>query len=497
MDYPGISLRHSTACLLITTLFFLASYYLAIHIYMYWDVCWHIVGGNRIIHGGHYLVNLFDDNPPMVFFTYSPLAILESLVGYSSFYLAYGYILVLYALSAFVTYKVCYRVFGHSVACYSYFFSSLVCLLIVGVVILGQRECLLLYFITPYVLLNIFEYQPSKRLGIVAGLMAAIGIAQVPFYVVLLLMLDGLQCLVRRQWPQCLQWNFYIFFAIFIVAFYFVYPDYYHVIIKLYVQAQQGLDSSIRSIAANIFAQAVFYGLVFSVVAALMWRHNLRLWKLVLALLLVIVIYVLESKVWFYHLFPAIYFIYLIYAFLLTEWWQARATLTLVKKTLMMLFSLLILYSLALVFMGYRYQAKFYANKTTPLYRLIEFARHTNPHDNKTLFFYTRLTPPYVMQMYSGIDIVSPWSNNWLLPQLVSRGEPVEGKRILLGLVATTLEQQQPRYIIYPKADYLPYIKQKDFNYLSYFAQDNAIAAQLKYYHQYRKIGHFFIDLSF
>src|SRR3990167_11556212 len=63
---------------------FCVSAWLQTHVFFNWDASWHIEGAKRMIEGGTYSKNVFDDNLPMVFWFYMPAVILSPILKISA-----------------------------------------------------------------------------------------------------------------------------------------------------------------------------------------------------------------------------------------------------------------------------------------------------------------------------------------------------------------------------------------------------------------------------
>src|SRR3990167_10807581 len=62
---------------------FLITFWIQNHLFINWDVTWHIEAAKRMLHGDTYTKNIFDDNPPMVFWFYMPAVLIHKHLGIS------------------------------------------------------------------------------------------------------------------------------------------------------------------------------------------------------------------------------------------------------------------------------------------------------------------------------------------------------------------------------------------------------------------------------
>ncbi len=489
--------KHTVAILLASGALFACGYYFALQQYLYVEVSWHIEAARRMLDGGNYVTNIFDDNPPMVYLIYAPLVLLSQLIGKLHYQLAYAYIFLLYAMGSIVIFKVCQKALSLKIAVYSFFFASLIATLFLGVINYGERECVMMLFLTPYIYTNLFNYKPSLKFGAAIALLAAIGIVQLPYFVIVLLALDGMQYFFREKRIQLYQYQFYFIALTFMLVFYILYPGYYSVILKYYVQAQENVNMTLTVLFHGFATRIVVACWLIASVATVTICKRLIYSKLFVILTIAIIIFFLQMKSWTFHLYPALFFCMLFGAVLMFDVLSSEphAPNLIFKKIIMGIYSVLIFILLLVAGLDYMRLTQFYHGTVNSTYQFKQFYKTIPPHENTTLFFHTLLYPAYILNMYAGVHVISPWANNWLLLQGLADGvdRSQAHKDFLYHLVSSTIAKKHPNYIVYPASNKIPYIKGEGFNYLEFFKQDKQFARQLKQYHYLKKIDNFII----
>jgi hypothetical protein len=79
--------------LLITGICLLLAYLIHIHAFLDLDVVWHVEAAKRLLSGGSYLTNIFDDNDPYVYGFYFPVIWLHTITQ-----IKIRYLIIIYPL---------------------------------------------------------------------------------------------------------------------------------------------------------------------------------------------------------------------------------------------------------------------------------------------------------------------------------------------------------------------------------------------------------------
>jgi len=488
----GSSQLQKFMLLAVTGLILAISYVITYHIFMYWDVSWHIQAANRMLHGGSYIRNLVDDNPPMTFAFFLPLALWQQISGVLSVHVASAYIYATYLIGLTLSYiilaKSSFLPWKRNVI----YIAVVLGVLILGITILGQRELNAVCFFTPYLLNNLFNKKLSLKYSIAIAVLAVLGITQVPFYCLLPVVIDIISVIKKQNHLRQVQICFYALFVFTMSVNYILYPGYFNVLVPILASAQAALNANYESIFGPIFFNAL--GFCFALMVLLLFRisNKLEIIKLLLVIVTCMCIYLMEGKSWYYHFFPVIYFIVLTFIYVITlqdfsKWFKTETIVPFVVLLMFVFMSPLLLI---------RGNATSVNNKTSDLYKIIQFSRSIQNKNATALFFTTRVTPTYLVQLYTGLNVISPWANDWLTPSIVDNKTSMSTKiqlKVFYKRLLVKSMQSKPDYIFYITGKSIPYISQEKFNYYNYLSEEMGFASQLKNYKSIGSVGNFVI----
>ena len=383
--------------LFVSLLLYIICYLLLTNAFLFWEVSWHIEGAKRMLNGGSYLTNLFDDNSPAVFAFYIPFAWLSKVISIAQYKLAFLYILVIFGISNYFTLKILKKRLRNNYSIYTLHFTSIIISLFFAITILGERENIIVCLSLPYIFMNLLnKYEDdakqtcSSGLQIIIAFLAAISILQVPFYLLLPLSIDIIDCVANKRKPQIYQTLFYLFFIVGFTLSYLLYPAYYDFLLKLLYHFQTGFDNTYTALISNDFFKYIIYILILITFFTLYFYRKLIYLKLIFLVLATLLIYTLEKKVWFYHFYPILCYTFLSFMFIhLDNKFLAHKKIErLLKHFLMICYALPLLVIIASIYANYYGHLRRYHNKNTTISKLLAFSKSTNPDNNKTLFFF-------------------------------------------------------------------------------------------------------------
>ncbi|MDF1759383.1 MAG: hypothetical protein P1U40_02485 [Coxiellaceae bacterium] len=489
-----INAKNTAFVIVATSLMCLASYMLNTHTFLYWDVAWHVEGAARVLNGGRYLSNLADDNPPMVFFYYLPLAYFCKAIGILSTEATHTYIYALYIACFSVIYCVLKNNELSTLKINIIYLTAISLTLFLGVNYIGQRELNMLCFFTPYLLLNLFNKKPSRLTGLASASLAAIGIMQAPFYLLLPVIIDTYNNLIEHSQIRLTQIIFYCLCVFLLLVSYLLYPHYFDTIIPLVYFAQHALNTMYtQMILFNPILWPCIVALLLLPLLLIKTTAKYNAIKCILLIVCAILIYLLEHKIWFYHLLPVIYLSVISFAFLATQ----NISDSFVKKTIIYTPIILLLFTFLLITIPqYIKNRQQFADSQSQINQLIRFTHTISNKNAKLLILTTRVTPTYEVQLHTGIHVISPWANDWILPSLVATNSQVNTKelnklqRLYTTLILNALKQA-PQYIIYYASHPMPYIRKKEFDYYNFLYQNPSFTYILKNYIKTGEIGRF------
>src|SRR3990167_750567 len=126
-----------------------------------------------------------ETNPPLIFFLYLPVVLLEKYISLKQSGLFQFYVFFLSALSFLISFSILKKIIKEKKLLYIFSLVLLFCLLFLPSSHFGQREHLFLIFIFPYVFASVFELKNKKISPLLAffiGVMAGFGFSMKPYF---------------------------------------------------------------------------------------------------------------------------------------------------------------------------------------------------------------------------------------------------------------------------------------------------------------------------
>ncbi len=176
-------------------LIYLLAWVMLQHVMFSWDVSWLEEASRRLLAGGTYRHDFFENNPPLILYVYAPAAFFSAYLQCSAILSMQVYILLLIGLSLLASTLLSKPVFADDVDTRRLFMVTLaVLLLLFPSYEFGQRDHLFAIFTMPYLLLLCCRLQGvvvNKAFAFVVGLFAAIAFCLKPYFLVTWLLLEG------------------------------------------------------------------------------------------------------------------------------------------------------------------------------------------------------------------------------------------------------------------------------------------------------------------
>lgn len=467
-----------------------------------WDIAWHIEAAKRIGSGGDYLINLFDTSSPFVFIYFIPLVWLHSWLQLAYYKLTIIYILATTTLPLVLSYLVIFKTNHTFLFKRLLYYLIVILLLFVPSFHLGQREIVLITFYCPYFLYSIFSPIYPERLKInfpiiyLMVLLAAFGISQNLTYIAIPIVLDFFLILKFRNvtFHQLFFYTCMLFSILFVTL---IYPNYFKVIVPMVLCFGRGFHNSIFHL---LFQELVFICLISLVI----FLFNIR--KLsgdkdiilcFLAAVIAMLIFLLQLQPWYHHFYPALFFTVLLLGLLIGKlYYLPSANLI----SISMASSILITVFLITFFYNKNAVVAFNNPKDRTNLWINYAANHFA--NSKVLFLTIDLGPPYSIPLYTKakIDIISPWSNPWMLPYIFKYKNdtrnsfcPSSKGITTVQTIATNAMAKNPAFIVVENNNIFLNQNGKKLDILEFFSQDFAFARLFKQYSIYQKFDDFSI----
>lgn len=284
------------------------------------DVSWLLLVAKRLLSGGSYAKDFFEINPPLIFYLYTPVVLLNQLFSFDLFILFRIYFFILISLSLLL----CTVLFDSLKENFHYdsdqkryikkiIIFTLACLLLLFPLgDFGQREHLLVILTLPYFFLVTVRLQEirvvSKKLIVLVGLLAGLGFAIKPYFLSGLLLVELYYLWRVRQiknWVRLEAITIAIVIMFYCAMVLFRHYDYLSILIPIVTQDYYQSVSA-RTSTVLLSNQAIFCYICF----AFYWlRFKKTVYQplgtvLFLGTLGFYLAYFEQHTVWYYHVFP-------------------------------------------------------------------------------------------------------------------------------------------------------------------------------------------------
>lgn len=293
---------------------YLVAWFMQANLLIKGDVVWLFHLAEKVLDGGKYVQDFFEINPPLSIYVYLPAVFISKLFLLSPIHSAQLYIFVLSFCSFYLCYIQTNKLFSSDQAIGAFAFLSLI--LIIYLILpeseFGQRENIMLMLTLPYFLSVACRLQNkplNSCLLLVIGLLAGIGFAIKPFYVISLLFVESYYLFAVRKFsslirPETLAIVMVVCFYLCIVAW--LNQDYLHTVIPI---ATLFYYKSFASSFWNVWVSICYYCL-FAIGLYWFQRNYLGNMKSLLVVILLamsgfLVGYLLQRIPWYYHIYPA------------------------------------------------------------------------------------------------------------------------------------------------------------------------------------------------
>lgn len=498
---------------------FCIALYVQANIFLSWDVGWHLLDTQRLLHGGNYFKDFFDINPPMIFYLLIPPVFFHQLTGWDSVVIFRVYIFLIAVLSLITSYAFSRRIFSHDE---SFIHGTFVLSLAVIYVIFpayefGQRDPFILLLIIPYFLsvaARATEQQSGACLATWVGILAGLGfsfnlqflIIFIALEIFLIIKRGSLRIFIR---PESLA--IVCIVILYILSIITLSPRYMTqelpLVFFLYLDT---FNFSWHALLTNVTLLCWVAATVFLVIFWKKYPQHALLTVLYIAASGFFIIFIATRKVWFYHMIPCLAMSSLLLAIFLAD---SIATLMLttgtksffwatISKTIVLYAILIGLPIVTVVQISYA-SIKTKSNPNTAINQLIDFVKlHTKRH-HAIFVFSTTVTPGGIFIHYADVNLGSRFAGFWMLPGILQREQETltpplqvmlkKSQRFLHAAVVVDFKRYRPKLVFVDVAKRKDYFPAVDFNYIAYFSQDAQFKAIWRHYKYVTTIANFAI----
>lgn len=488
------------------------------HVFFNWDASWHIEGAKRMLNGGTYSKNIFDDNLPMVFWFYMPAVVLSGPLNISVITLSlisiYVTVSISFILSNYFLQKIYYDAPRWKVQIMRY--GILILLLFFPGEEFGQRDMLVSAFILPYVFLLISRIEKNavkhntNFLLVIVGFCTAMSVSLNPFYFLIIVATEILCFFYCRNFFRTELITFYIAIALYFFIIYLFFPDYYSVIIPSYLVFSHHYNSDLLNLFETYATTLIFFA---AFVLFLLSRCHTHISKFSLAVFICAIIaylvYLINGKAWLSHIILVVLFSDLFFLAALSDVISCYKKNILVS-TVTIALSLYCLCLSALQFLDTESAyVRLYQNPKSNLNQLISFFNQ-QPQHSSLYVFSPNLITTFAFIHYTTLRYLPPWPNCWMLSNhthLIGLYPSIQdvmnaSTQRKNGVIARWKYQWTTKYqalffqqVIFDftskKPDFVMIDTTANINYLVLLMQHTQFETVWSHYHFVRHISHF------
>lgn len=305
------------------------------------DVSWLTEGAKRIAAGQHYATHFFEINPPMILYVYMPVIGLTTWFGCSTAIALRVYVFLLSTLSLWlcrdclkqIRWSDCSRPIGlPDIGMVSLYHNRVrsdcsigdtiprhlvsVLMLVIAMIFLllpinefGQREPLVIVLSLPYFLLLAVRLsgKHGRHLGLI-GILAGIGFAIKPYFLVAFVITEGYFLIKKRSWLAWLRHEVMGIIAVMLlyaIVLVVVHQDYLRIVLPVISQQYyQSVHSPVRLMWWGGEAVYVYVAFIFYVLRVKQEEQGSLANILMLAMVGFFIGYLIQCNYWYYHAIP-------------------------------------------------------------------------------------------------------------------------------------------------------------------------------------------------
>lgn len=301
------------------------AFWIQTHLYLHKDVAIISHSALQLLQGQTYMHDIFDPNPPLIFYIHIIPILLAKLSGISMVYMLRAYVLLLIIASMFCLQNLLKTLLGShkrlATRVMSYGLAYI--LLFLPAEAFGQREHLFLILTLPYLFLAGLRIQ-SKPIhpfhALFIGCMAGVGFAIKPFFLISFFFLELL--LINRTNRA---WDMFRLESITCISIILVYglsvlyfqPEYLRIVLPFWMPYYRGITKPWSHLLTSSFLWCCT-----SMVILLIQKHSKRdgLKSILMACIIGnITIYVIPQVNWYYHILPALSLAFLYFILVFSE----------------------------------------------------------------------------------------------------------------------------------------------------------------------------------
>lgn len=474
-------------CILWLPIFY-SAYCMQTILLVHGDVSYLLTVSQQMLDGGKYGFDFFETNPPLILYLYSIPLTISKYVSVDLIFTFRLWVLTLILISSGLSFCLLRKLIHQKRVLYPVVVALLFGFLFLPADEFGQREHLFYVLVMPYVFLKAQRLEAlriSPVLSLIVGVMAGIGFAIKPFFLIPLAFIELYSVLQKRTLNTLFQAETICVLLIcvsYLVSTYYFQPGYFKIIMPL---VNQLYFPGIREPWWSVLSDLV---VIFSVASLLGFyvykKHSLYAHLsnvLFYATLGVLLSWLITLTTWHSHNIPTLAFSCVLMTLLLSE------TISVLSMRYVALFLYVaVLYFFVpvytIVFATYEsYQKAYYS--AYPI--LVDYFSKA-PGDHSMLCFSPTTTQdcfPLVNETHSRYASRFPFQ--WWMRgvyRLSQSPTAVRYKKDLVDLLSEDLNHLKPRWILI-NTESARYVFGDDFDYITFFSENPTFKNAWKSYH--------------
>lgn len=277
------------------------------------DISWLMLAAKRMLAGGTYTKDFFEPNPPMAIYIYIPAVLLAKATNLSSHWSLFLYVYLMSFISLFLCHKLLKTIFlkedSRFIPVLMMTIASVLLILPAGS--LGQKENFLIILSLPYLLLvssRLEKHEPSHSFSILIGLLAGIGFAIKPFFLIAFMLIEIYFCFQKRTIKALLRPEILTIGTVLIIyvsLILFLHMDYLSIVIPNVAPSYYlKFNISIWETLSNNQTINSIFVLLFFIVCYKNNHYKQLCSVLLLASIGFFISFIIQRQTWFYRLIP-------------------------------------------------------------------------------------------------------------------------------------------------------------------------------------------------
>ena len=346
-----------------TAYFLILAFYFQTQMLLSSDVACLLNEANQMLAGGKYGADFFETNPPMILYLYFPVCLFAKITSINIILLLRLYVFLLALISAGINLYLLKKIIkpDDKILLNILYYVMLIVMLFLPVNEFGQREHLLLILMLPYLFSAVLELQGksiSKSLAFVIGVMAGLGFALKPYFLVTVCLIELYFIFLNRKifaWVRIESIVIASILILYLCSVFFFQPEYINVILPLVSHYYFGwMADTWINLLSNPAVTFCWLTIIFYYLVYKKDRYHILNTVLFLAMLGMMVAFIIPKTPWYYHVLPAMSLAMLLIANcvvqLYSEYLEKNS-----KKILLFICLSLFIFSLPIYLVSFRY----------------------------------------------------------------------------------------------------------------------------------------------